>query len=506
MDSNSSLGFDLNSQKGVAILLASLRASTLSSVQKNEIRDLVFSYTNGGGDASVRIALEQKLKSYNIAPVQTLPTTEPKKVEPPKPAAPVLPFGSSRPVPVFKVAPGPILKNEPVQKPHLSNTPVKNTAPTKPFENKKVDVGNPIPKAASDVPKNPSPDPKPKPVDVPLPEPTPAPVNAAYLDRIREIKSIVNTKVGNPVNLVDIDNQVGREYMSALLEAMKKLSGGIPGQLDLAMKRLEMAFVEVEKAIEVHNKTAKIDIAKPEPAPEKESENFPALANSFAENKPVQNATPLTQAENVKTQPITAIPRVENTTATRPEIPVSDPMKVVENIVASSVVSVPTPPPIRPQPTPAPASNQTQAPEVSGFKARSVLNEDPLAKPTDLPLTKPTENKVEITDPLYANDVSAGLDQLLSEWSIFKKSGLFGTGPKGKEHPLFKKISDLQIPLLLAGRFEGSTQEIRQSITDYMNGWRYEQGIIYENGETFEKYLRRVIKQILDLQKKRIPS
>lgn len=89
---------------------------------------------------------------------------------------------------------------------------------------------------------------------------------------------------------------------------------------------------------------------------------------------------------------------------------------------------------------------------------------------------------------------------------MFKKSGLFGTGPKGKDHPLFVKIAGLQIPLLLAGRFEGSTQEIKQSITDYMNGWRYEQGIIYEKGETFERYLRRVIKLILDLQKKRIPS
>jgi hypothetical protein len=90
----------------------------------------------------------------------------------------------------------------------------------------------------------------------------------------------------------------------------------------------------------------------------------------------------------------------------------------------------------------------------------------------------------------------------LSEWSLFKKSGLFGSGAKGREHPLFKKIAGLQIPLLLAGRFEGATQEIKQSITDYMNGWRYEQGIIYMQGETFERYLRRVIKHILDLQKK----
>lgn len=108
----------------------------------------------------------------------------------------------------------------------------------------------------------------------------------------------------------------------------------------------------------------------------------------------------------------------------------------------------------------------------------------------------------ESTDPLHSPEVDKGLDQLLSEWSLFKKSGMFGSGPKGREHPLFKKIAGLQIPLLLAGRFEGATQEIKQSITDYMNGWRYEQGIIYMQGETFERYLRRVIKHILDLQNK----
>ena len=43
--------------------------------------------------------------------------------------------------------------------------------------------------------------------------------------------------------------------------------------------------------------------------------------------------------------------------------------------------------------------------------------------------------------------------------------------------------------------------EIKQSVTDYMNGWRYEQGLTYQQGETFEHYLRRVIRHILDLQK-----
>ncbi len=59
------------------------------------------------------------------------------------------------------------------------------------------------------------------------------------------------------------------------------------------------------------------------------------------------------------------------------------------------------------------------------------------------------------------------------------------------------------MPLILSGRFEGSTAEIRQSITDYMNGWRYEQGIIYEQEETLEHYLRRVIRHIIDSQTRR---
>ena len=120
---------------------------------------------------------------------------------------------------------------------------------------------------------------------------------------------------------------------------------------------------------------------------------------------------------------------------------------------------------------------------------------------SDVPSSLPLKTTSVAGDPLFSAEVDAGLQQLLLEWPIFKKSGLFGAGPKGHEHPLFKKMSPLQIPLLLAGRFEGATQDIKQSVTDYMNGWRYEQGLIYQQAETFEHYLRRVIRHILDLQK-----
>ena len=124
----------------------------------------------------------------------------------------------------------------------------------------------------------------------------------------------------------------------------------------------------------------------------------------------------------------------------------------------------------------------------------------PLRTLQELPTTDDLQKASIVGDPLYTKEVDDGLHQLLSEWSLFKKSGLFGTGPHGRQHPIFLKIADIPLPLILSGRFEGSTQEIKQSITDYMNGWRYEQGIVYEQNETFEQYLRRVIRHIIDLQ------
>ncbi|MEZ4200438.1 MAG: hypothetical protein R3B69_02500 [Candidatus Paceibacterota bacterium] len=49
------------------------------------------------------------------------------------------------------------------------------------------------------------------------------------LARIQEINNQVNSRIGNPVNLIDADNAIGREYMNALLDAMKKpLVGNSP--------------------------------------------------------------------------------------------------------------------------------------------------------------------------------------------------------------------------------------------------------------------------------------
>ncbi|MFT5832347.1 MAG: hypothetical protein ACI9SY_000734, partial [Candidatus Paceibacteria bacterium] len=180
--------------------------------------------------------------------------------------------------------------------------------------------------------------------------------------------------------------------------------------------------------------------------------------------------------------------------------PTESKLAPLEPKLATKPVEEPTP---TPAPVTTPIEDRRWEDAVSSVKPAPIkpLSEsaEPLKSISDVPTQDSLTNKD--ADPLQSQEVNEGLDQLLADWMLFKKSGLFGTGPNGSLHPLYLKIKELQIPLLLAGRFEGATQDIKQSITDYMNGWRYEQGIIYEQGETFDHYLRRVIRHILDLQK-----
>lgn len=540
--SSSVVSFDLNTQKGVMSLLAAVRQSALSSAEKNDLRDLIFLYTNGGGDVSVKIALEQKLRNYQLQPVAQ---TTPKETATPETKKPPLPFGSSRPSPVFKA---PVVTNtspksvaaEPKKESETIVTPTKSPEPNKSerpepvkvtvnpnvpkSEPAKVEKKEPVSETAvvseSNTPSAPQPKVEPK-ADTPLASLSPE--TNSHLERIKEIKAEVNKKVGNPVNLVDIDNQVGREYMNALLEAMKRLSGGQSGGMKTAMDRLEAAYAAVEKAVsgyqqkqEQPTSASKVaaeeikpvnaavqatppvqpeqkvinDSPKPQSGFDSVSENPSPKAETIVE-KPTQSAKP-------------AIPQPSAPTPAESEKPEPNPWSTPADLTTPDVVSNPA------SVTAAQAASRPKEPSVDpvteSSKLSSISEEKKNLTPTDLPATNNSNNLAKADDPLFTPEIDTGLSQLLSDWSLFKKSGLFGTGPKGKDHPLYKQIANLQIPLLLAGRFEGANQEIKQSITDYMNGWRYEQGIIYEKGETFELYLRRVIKQILDLQKKRLAS
>ena len=105
----------------------------------------------------------------------------------------------------------------------------------------------------------------------------------------------------------------------------------------------------------------------------------------------------------------------------------------------------------------------------------------------------------EMGDPYALSGplVTQGLYQLLEEWKLFSNSGFFGTGPSGIEHPLYATLAPLTMGVIMAGRFDGSTPEILDSIKDYAAAWQHEQAILYTRIETFDHYLRRVVQKIL---------
>jgi hypothetical protein len=493
--------FELDTQAGVMHVLASIRASEIPTIQKNELRDLVFFYTNGGKDKSVRISLEQKIDGYKLV---ALPMKAPKVV---LPAQPII--GKYRVAPIFKtttpsapvavVAPKPVFTDAPAWKAPVDIVEPK-VVPTEPVVTE-VPISKPLPVAPLSVAPATA---APQPVSAAEFTAPAVPAEPDYLQRIREIKAAVNEKVGNPVNLVDINNEVGREYMGALLDAMKKLNSGSSALS--AMKRLEEAYASVEVALEVHGVTE--PIASAPAAPQQPTQAPTPTAAPTVYDEPIEApvySVPINQGPTLNLEPEETVPFTQPKTG---RLPVSSlPSDDLPNVTYPVSQSAPArgAAPLSNRPPLAPVSDwvapaPTVAPVPNRFASLAEAEQKPRTL-QDVPSADSLKNSSVVGDPLFTKEVDDGLDQLLSEWSIFKKSGLFGTGPKGREHPLFKKIAPLHIPLLLAGRFEGATQEIKQSVTDYMNGWRYEQGLIYQQGETFEHYLRRVIRHILDLQK-----
>lgn len=496
--SASEVDLDLLTPEGVMRALAVVRGSTLDVVAKRELRDLIFSYTSSGGDPALRTLIQSELSTLVSAV-----TTPALAVETSVDSVSVVEIDSSRDgveSVVTEPLPQESVVSEPASAPRVSAgyrsgraTPqFRPTVPVSaPVVAAPVVVEMPV-AVVSDIV---------TPVPQPLPTPDPTPVSmvpksivdeklaplappseptieykAPYRedasadvarDRINVIKQLVNTKVGNPVNLVDMDNTVGREYMTALLEAMKAVSGG-GGDVQVAMARLESVYLTVQALFDKQ--------------PQTETPVLVPVTVSVATDTPA----PIVEAVPPRIEPV--IPRK------------ADPLPV------PLVVATPAVAPRSAVPVMSADTTVITPMAIASSRFKNVLpvtDQEPLKTPKDLPTAAEVKARSGITDPLEDPDVDLGLEQLLGEWSLFKKSGMFGTGPKAHQHPLFLKLATIPMPLILSGRFEGSTNEIRQSITDYMNGWRYEQGIIYEQDETFEHYLRRVIRHIIDSQTRR---
>lgn len=556
--------FDLDSQAGILSLLRVIRLCDIAPVDKNKVKDLVFLYSTGTKDATLKQKLESTLTNLGVTLTMKLPEVvkadAPKVIADTKIAATTPGFSSGRLVPQFAFAqpkdvplsapkivavPTPAVSSvtteknlvvpeaaELAQLPTATVIPVRKITPNIPAFSKPVMVPTPEVKnlvVASNVVAR-SEDSSPVNVMIPVKQAVPISVPplpevtttsqvttevnllaAARMERIRSIKSVVNDRIGNPVNLVDVDNVLGREYMSALLEAMKLLSVASDAESTQAMNRLEAVYKNVLTLLDfLDAKNAPKEAATVPPLPPLSTSTqrqAPELITRVV--VPVPVAPPISATVDFavrskvteKATPVTPVSGWETNVTTDTTTPVAQMQSVASMVSAADTTTVarlstPPAPPIRAVLTEVVPLNQPETMQSVSQKESPLRSINELKTADEVSAIEAMSN-----NPLYTKDVDAGLEQLLEEWAIFKKSGLFGSGPKGRQHPLYLKISTLQLPLILAGRFEGSTQEIKQSITDYMNGWRYEQGIVYEQSENLDQYLRRVIRHIIDLQK-----
>jgi len=499
--------FTMNSPAGVVGVLAAIAASSIPQGERNELRDLVFLYTRGG-DEEVKSSLLTQLEAYSIIQLKSanavdatnlrapfLTTIDELKVQPK--------HFQSRPVPQFTL---PVVLAKPVPTGPLTVpifTPAKHNVASEimPAVSEPVRMVMDTPEVEA-IPTNSSPI-QPAIIEsvtariLALPDKLVELTGDARVARIQEIKTAVNSAFGNPVNLVDSHNALGREYMSALLDAMKLNPSAEVAVVSSVMERLETVFKSIESQIELTGTG---------------SNSLPTTVTPIAVTAVEVGAVGDFELGFVPPlhpplhPPSISPPRI---------VPIPVRMRAVLRESSSDVPPLPTVEMVHPVSTAFPITefdlspivtvkNPTRAEETSVVRVsmQSVADNPILKTLADLPSADALERSSVEGDDLFTKDVDDGLDQLLSEWPLFKKSGLFGTGPKGHLHPLFIKLAALQIPLIMSGRFEGSSEEVKQSISDYMNGWRYEQGIIFENNETFEHYLRRVIRHIIDLQKK----
>lgn len=543
-----SVAFDVRSWQGLTELLKAGRDAGMNDDAYADFRDIVLRYAQSGGtDKTLQTSLERIIPTLTKKPVAEpvrasvaipAPTPMPAKAVQFPPASGAVEkstavsyaqVGIPRPRPQFGVIKPTMPAAEVIAAPeavldrvaHISfvphNLPVASevqAVPTLqvPITDDSIPASVPAPQRKIDVTTTP-PVPAQEIVLPPPPEPVKAPQEPLsvpatptsretktveeYRKRIADIKRTVNAEIGNPVMLIDAGNPVGREYMTALLNAMKATSGGAPGTLVSSMEILEQAF---EKILAAPKTTEAVTVVSTElpTAPETSAQvPVPAEPEVIVDNAKRWEGTEVAEEAKVEVNPsplpslkdqingvhATPLPEVEMVKA---EIPEASEQVVVEVLPTLEPISLH-------------AENTTPAlsSDVSKHLAKGVGQ-------AHLDVTLPGDTKQEppesVKEDLHSPEMDMGLHQLLSEWKIFRGSGLFGTGPGGAEHPLYLKLKDMPMSLVSSGSWEKASKEDVISIRDYTNGWRHEQGISFIPSESFDTYLRRVVKRVLKRQ------
>lgn len=508
-----------------------------------EFRNLVLEYAQRGGDAEARKKIDAIVATFgSSAPARTEQKPESSRTHEPHGEAPVPhrgggvakeekhPFGvvgTRRIGPRFQV---PVVKEE-----------VPAPAPAPIPEPKPIPEPAPVPEPVPVPPPSPVPEPAPvsEPV-LPTPKPTPEVVTPSpsvqfktldeYKARIAEIKRLVNAQVGNPATLIDTHNDTGKRYMTALLSALKASGGGGEG-IDGAMAKLEEAFsalIERDTEHDVAVAESKVAIAEESSVARWEGSNETAVVPEAPVLRDVPDVSeavvhgeeapkPVSPEELVPNPAVVREPQEavleradEKITAVVERIAEQRPRASLSALLMDEVEDA-TPPPEAPEPSPNPAPapltplSSQKSPVGAGGSwpaSRQVLRgigrktPEEVKAETGIDTGEVKAKQTELSSP----EITATLNQLLNEWSIFHGSGFFGMGPSGPEHPLYKTLAPLSMGEVIAGRWEGGNPKLTKTVKQYVDAWRHEQGIAYVIDETFEHYLRRVVQRIMKRQ------
>ncbi len=556
--------FDLRNWRGLTDLLRVGRESIPDPRAYAEFRNLVLGYAQRGGDAEIRRNIDTIVATFG----QNKTTSEPveKNIE------------VKRDIPVVKPVPTPLPVHE--------ETKVV-IEPEKVVEPIPVVVNN-TPRASLGIPTRrmqPRFDIAPKQTFIPkelsettIPVPPRSPVSATpvsspettepefeeereipktqeeYKARITEIKHEVHEKIGNPAALMGAHNIHGKQYMSALLKALKATTAGSLDEMHEALETLESvtkALLEdapLESAVVSHIEKR---VVNPSPAHIPVEEVVPPAPQTYIEEEAKEEIAEEMVPEEIPVRHM--IPHVVEEESPAPPIPhIPDVPEVHREKVAPKIESEEKPqefqkPIILKEEGRVPlhkysvseimATHSTheseqivheekEAPSHEEKRWQDNKVEEPVITTSVLgdeshhPRTKHVYKAIATSAPeemkdvigidtqavtseqseLYSPKITEALQQLLHEWTIFGGSGLFGIGPGGSEHPLYIKLSLLSMGELLAGRWEKADPKLIKVIKQYVDAWRHEQGIAYTIDETFEHYLRRVVQKILKRQ------
>lgn len=490
--------FDLRSWQGLTAVLKAAREGGLAPDAYAEFRNLVLDYAQKGGDAEVKKKIDAIIATFGAPRTEkTADATDTtvQKGTSTKSAGHVV---GRRIVPTFTVS-----KQE---APAIPRAPEAVTPPTPVSIGKEDVVEAPVVEE--------------KKIAVTSTDTSPAPVSPPeapktieeHRARIMEVKRRINALVGNPVTLMDKGNGIGRTYMSALLGAMKATSPGSTLNADEAMQELERAFEEIVAFANMpHSEAVAPDepeskeivpdmqpVAELEPSvPQPESNPEPTEDESLTAD--VSEPEALNDSASSQDDSTTHWSKDdEETTLRAVREAVSD---IKENRVPIPAVErgrrsfLPSLVDIEEDPKPQNPAQEAvwQAHTSQDVVSTASVMHRPESTVTGITLGTPQAE-------LMSQGVTAALTQLLHEWNIFASSGLFGMGPGGIDHPIYKQLSHLTMGEVLSGRWDNANPKIAHAIKDYVDAWRHEQGIAYNPTETFEHYLRRVSQRIMKRQ------